>query len=102
MFQASKGHRTTLEILLGAGAKIDVQDITGSTPLHRAASVGKLPIVRTLVEKGKARLEIGDGEGQTALHVAVSCKNLDCATFLAAIGGNLNVSFRFHARTTQV
>ena len=53
--QASKGHVGLIRLLLSAGAKVNVKDKTGSTPLHRAASAGKPEAVRALLEEGKAR-----------------------------------------------
>lgn len=90
--QASKGHTDVMELLLSAGAMPNIRDMTGATPLHRATSVGKVHAVRILVEKAKAPLEVGDGEGQTPLFVAVACKNSTCAVFLAAKGANIHVS----------
>jgi hypothetical protein len=51
MPQASKGNVELLQILFQHGAKVNVQDATGSTPLHRAASSGKLEAVRFLVQQ---------------------------------------------------
>ena len=71
--QASKGKPTLIRLLLKHGAAVGKQDVTGSTPLHRAASAGKAEAVRTLVEEGRAKLEVADKQGQTPLFVAVSC-----------------------------
>ena len=39
--QAAKGHVPVARLLLKQGADVNRQDITGSTPLHRASSAGK-------------------------------------------------------------
>ena len=43
------GHTRTVEALLRAGAKIDVQNDSGDTALHKAAYTGREDIVNLLV-----------------------------------------------------
>jgi ankyrin repeat protein len=59
----------------------------GSTPLHRAASAGKPEAVRLLLEAGKARVDARDRQGNTPLFVAVECREINIAVYLAAKGG---------------
>ena len=53
--QASKGNIDIIHLLIEAGAKSNIKDKTGSTPLHRAASTGKTEAVSALLERGKAK-----------------------------------------------
>lgn len=88
--QASKGGRELVEVLLANGATVNVQDATGSTPLHRAASAGRLKATQALVEKG-ALIDARDRTGATPLFVAVTCQNDSIALYLAAQGADLEV-----------
>ncbi len=48
-----------IRMLIDAGAKIDAKDILDETPLHRAASLGNVKVVKMLVDKGANPNEIG-------------------------------------------
>jgi ankyrin repeat protein len=66
----ARGHMQMVEDLLGIeGAKVDCQDAQGRTPLHRAAALGKVEIVRLLINK-TAKIDSEDSEKQTPLHCA--------------------------------
>eukprot|EP01046_Picozoa_sp_COSAG06_P004866 COSAG06_NODE_210_length_20171_cov_14.683489_10_plen_137_part_00 len=68
---AQNGHPTTCEILLDAGAQIDVKrSDSGSTPLITAAMSNRSNVVRLLIERGAA-LESQCPNGNTALGFAV-------------------------------
>lgn len=90
--QASKGYVGIMRLLLKAGAKVNAKDKTGSAPLHRAASAGKLESVRVLVEEGNARIDTHDKQGSTPLLVAVECGEANIAVYLASKGAKLEVS----------
>lgn len=61
--------RRTLEcarVLLGARASIDAVDTHGATPLHSAALLGNLSLVKLLVERG-ANVNARDNDGYSVL-----------------------------------
>ncbi len=66
-----QGYYDTAAALIRGGAKIDRQDKnTGETVLHRAASGGHIPLLRTLLDKG-ADPDTAADNGDTALIRAV-------------------------------
>ena len=54
--------------MLNHGARIDITDALGSTPLSMAASMGHLETFRGLLKRG-ASVDIAENEGSTALGV---------------------------------
>ena len=60
-------HFALVEYLLEAGAKADVANEDGATPLIMAAQEGQAQSVRLLVEKGGADVDFEDNNGQTGL-----------------------------------
>ncbi len=58
-----------LDLLIAAGARLDVQDPRGQSALHGAALLGWSKVVRHLGEHG-APLALTDSEGRTALDYA--------------------------------
>jgi ankyrin repeat protein len=70
---ASKGFDEIAGMLLKNGANPNIQDKSGSTPLHRASAKGFVGIGRLLLSHG-GNLEIQDIEGYTPM---VMCLNYD-------------------------
>ncbi|MBV0899965.1 MAG: ankyrin repeat domain-containing protein [Wolbachia endosymbiont of Fragariocoptes setiger] len=71
---ASSGEENYIEIintLLEKGAKIDIQDKRGNTPLHYATTAGYTDIVKTLVETdgGRECITLQNRDGDTPLHL---------------------------------
>ncbi|MBX9831134.1 ankyrin repeat domain-containing protein [Candidatus Babeliales bacterium] len=60
-----------VELLLNAGALVNVQDKSGNTPLHYAAGWGFVEIVALLVEKGQACQDITNLKRETPVMLAV-------------------------------
>ena len=58
-----------VEMLLDAGAKLDVQDDRGKTALMYAAHQGVDVVVNTLIGRG-ARVDVVDEDGKTATMIA--------------------------------
>lgn len=66
---------TILQILLSHGARVDVKDVVGATPLYLSADRNKLEIARLLLEFGadpntKTGVYIDGPSDRTPLHVA--------------------------------
>jgi hypothetical protein len=59
-----------LRILLAHGAKAFLQDAQDATPLHWAAAIGDVEMVRALLD-AKAPVNAMDNEGNTPLHASV-------------------------------
>ncbi|CAF1266938.1 unnamed protein product [Adineta ricciae] len=64
-----------IQMLLQAGAQINVTDISSSTPLHIAAYMGYEEVVQILLSHG-ADMFKHDNTGRNAFHLAVSTGNL--------------------------
>uniref|UniRef100_A0A672TZ81 Uncharacterized protein n=1 Tax=Strigops habroptila TaxID=2489341 RepID=A0A672TZ81_STRHB len=81
---AANGHVTIMEYLISKGAKVDVKDKNGRTPLHRAAEKGH---DRTMVEmllNAKADPNAQDKEKKTPLHTAAVRGHLGIVEVLLA------------------
>lgn len=64
------GHLNVCKLLLKSGANPNILTRAGkASPLHRAAHCGHIGIVNVLIEY-RAKLELHDSDGQTALHKA--------------------------------
>ncbi|KAK8735545.1 hypothetical protein OTU49_005432 [Cherax quadricarinatus] len=68
---AAKGYIKVMNLLLEAGAEINVQDLDGWTPLHAAAHWGQREAVEILCEN-MADMDIRNFVGQSAFDVADS------------------------------
>ncbi|OAL36633.1 hypothetical protein AYO20_03965 [Fonsecaea nubica] len=77
-----------VELLLNHKADINATDRKGRTPLHNSALAGDAEMIQKLVDVG-AKTEYFDIEGQTALHCAVSVK--DVASVEALLAGDSNI-----------
>jgi ankyrin repeat protein len=62
---ASLGHCAVIELLLSAGADVNVRSASGWTPLMRACNTGKLAAARLLLAAG-ADTDARNDEGYTA------------------------------------
>ena len=84
--------------------QFNTQDLTdtGSTPLHRACSAGRVDAARALVEEGAAKLEVRDRQGQTPLFVAASCGHQSVALYLIARGADITVRVERSLLLTRV
>ena len=69
------GDSEAVTILIDAGARLDVVDVTdGSSALHHAAKTGSVAHLQALIN-GKVNLEMIDRNGKTALHAAAGHRN---------------------------
>lgn len=87
----TRDHEAIIRRLIAAGARVDVQDARGTTPLMQATDYGfpnspGLPAAaRALLEAG-ANLELKDAAGRTALKIAIDRKRSAIAEMLRAAG----------------
>lgn len=66
-FTASKNNLETARKLISHKASARVKDKRGQLPLHRAAAIGSVPMVKLLLEH-KSPLNATDVSGLTVLH----------------------------------
>lgn len=78
---------TWLAFLLGKGAKPDIRDKNGNTPLAAAAQLGFVEGVQTLIGVG-AGVNIANNRGETPLILAVHNRDLPTTRHLLAAGAN--------------
>lgn len=71
-FASSKNNIATVRTLIANKCSARVKDKRGQLPLHRAAAVGSVPILKMLLEEGKSPVNATDGDGYTALHQAIA------------------------------
>ena len=77
---------SVVSLLLSHGAEINVRDEeSGSTPLHHAASWGRVEVTELLVAEG-ADLNVRTISGVTALERALQNNHSQIAAFLRAHG----------------
>ncbi len=62
-------------------------DAMGNTPLHLAAQVGSVDILRLLLDVG-APVDVGDRDNSTALDVAAQCGQMDAVRLLVEAGAD--------------
>ena len=92
MYRSSRGKKTSLTRLfssLSAGADINAADAYGYTPLMNAAMLGRLDIVRLLIDAG-ADIQRKGQFGYTALHAAAQNGHLDVVQALVKYGASVN------------
>uniref|UniRef100_A0A4X2LLN0 Espin like n=1 Tax=Vombatus ursinus TaxID=29139 RepID=A0A4X2LLN0_VOMUR len=82
-FAARGGHAPILDRLLLMGAQI-IRDHWGGTPLHDAAENGHLECCQTLVSH-RVDPALQDGDGYTALDLAVYNGHQDCSRYLLEV-----------------
>ncbi|KAH9440839.1 hypothetical protein Pst134EA_032972, partial [Puccinia striiformis f. sp. tritici] len=98
-YAASKGRLEIGRLLLQYGADVNAKDRANQLPLHRAASSGATPFIKLLLEsansneeKGterpKAKLNVIDNAGHTALHLAFESGHAETACVLIEAGAN--------------
>ena len=85
MAAAFGGHVDAAQVLLGAGANVNVQDTNGRTPLMAAALGGNAALARALLDR-KADLNAEDSGGSTALIYAAANGHLEFIDLLVKAG----------------
>ncbi|XP_025091346.1 rabankyrin-5-like isoform X2 [Pomacea canaliculata] len=82
------GMADVARLLLEAGADPNVQDASGSTPLHNAIFCKNGPVVKVLLEFGDLNLEMKNADGHTPLWLALQQVNDSHASAEEAYGHN--------------
>lgn len=90
-WQAWHGNTEVAHILVARGARIDVADDKGHTPLHMAARSGHTPMAAFLLDSG-ADIEHRSNKGRTPLYQAVIGGHADTVRLLLKRGADPNVS----------
>jgi len=75
LYAARNGHSGSAEVLLDAGADIELADANGITPVLMAISNNHLDTARALIGRG-AELNVQDWYGRSPLWSAVNVRNL--------------------------
>jgi len=76
--------------LLDHGARINVQNALGKTPLHHGVAMPRKEILELLLERG-SDMELRDEEGATALWTAVAYRMVESVKILMAAGASPHV-----------
>lgn len=85
---SSRGYLNMVRYLLTAGSDPDAVDDEGWTALHYACSEGQLAVAEELVLWARARVNIPDRDGETALVKAVKEKHVMIVLLLLEHGGD--------------
>ena len=81
---AAHGHAAVVNLLIAHQARVDVQDIGGTTPLHLAAGYGRKEIVQALLRAG-AMSSLKDADGRTPLDLAQANDHAGVAAVIHAV-----------------
>ncbi|CAM9835784.1 unnamed protein product, partial [Ectocarpus fasciculatus] len=84
------GHLEVARLLVEAGADVDFQDSSGTSPLGVAAVLGNKELTRYLVQIGGARLTLKNNVGWTPLMQAVAKGDLIMTRYLVDRGAAVN------------
>ena len=84
---SASGHNELIQILLNAGADLNLGDGNGETPLMKASRSRKIRTVKLLLEKG-ANVNAADYTGRTALDIARNTRSIRLIRMLEGAGAN--------------
>ncbi|OBR16202.1 Ankyrin repeat protein [Colletotrichum higginsianum IMI 349063] len=92
LFAASTKNRDSVGLLLRNGARADVRDSTGMSPLHRCQSnSGGVNVAKLLLNNTPILLDGIDNSGKTALFMACEMGNEKMVRFLLEEGADTNI-----------
>jgi hypothetical protein len=83
---SSDSHMAIADLLIENKADINAQDKSGDTPLHRAGANRNTRMLNLLCVRGGIRLNITNGQGLTALHVAITSSCAEGVSVLLRAG----------------
>ena len=88
----------TADLLIRAGAKVDVANRHGTTPLAMASLYGNTAMVKRLLEAGADAKQAGPN-GETTVMLAARNGNPDVIALLAAAGADVNAKEKIRGTT---
>ncbi|KAL3289566.1 hypothetical protein HHI36_022982 [Cryptolaemus montrouzieri] len=101
MLAVSHGRLDMVEMLLEAGADINIQDDDGSTALMCAAEHGHIEIVKHFLSQPDCDSTITDVDGSTALKIAMEAKHRPIGVLLYTHERNLIAHGHKHKKKTS-
>jgi hypothetical protein len=75
------------DFFLKINCDVDIKNDYGETPLHEVASLGDKAMLDRLLEEETARVNTQDKDGNTAFHMAILKKNLECVSSFMGVKG---------------
>ncbi|MGH2453317.1 MAG: ankyrin repeat domain-containing protein [bacterium] len=84
---ATEPRRQIVQLLLAAGAEVELPDASGCTPLHLAAHDGDVELIGAFLARG-ADVNPRQDKGQTPLGVAIAAGHAEAAALLRRHGGS--------------
>ncbi|KAF6828556.1 ankyrin repeat protein [Colletotrichum plurivorum] len=92
LLAASTRNRETVGLLLKSGARADVRDSSGMSPLHRCQSeTGGVNVAQLLLDHTPSLLNATDNSGKTALYMACEMGNKGMVRLLLNQGADPNI-----------
>lgn len=82
------GNTEVLDLLIKAGSDVNYQDIDGDTPLHNAVLFFSFNTVKFLIENG-ADINIANNSDQTPIHYAAETGKIAKIRYLIKLGANI-------------
>ncbi len=80
---------SVVQVLLAAGAAVDVRDNSRALPLHAAADTGQLDSVKALLGADSSIVNAADRQGRTAAYLAARGGHSDCLKVLLDAGADV-------------
>ncbi|XP_015788937.1 uncharacterized protein LOC107365878 isoform X2 [Tetranychus urticae] len=87
---AELGHEAVVDILLENKATVGVRNKQGMTPLHIASKNGFTSMVKSLITRYQAQIDVVTLNKQTPLHMATESGALETCAALLELGANMN------------
>ena len=90
-----------VEALITMGCSVNCINVAGSTPLMEAARKGHEEVVKKLILAG-AMVDMQDGRGNTALHIAANFNSIQCGILLAEGGASVRTKNKWSIPKTPL